>query len=54
MTESSLVTQHPRRRQVLFTVRTGGLTAAARRLTTRAAAWSERVDPADQEEGPLL
>jgi len=44
-----LVSRASAGRQVLFTVRTDGLTAAAAWLTARAAAWSERIDPADQE-----
>ena len=52
--EACLVSRASAGRQVLFTVRTDGLTAAAEWLTGRAAAWSERIDPADQEGGPLL
>ena len=39
-------------RQVLFTVRTDGLTAAAGWLTERAAAWSNRNVAADQAKDP--
>jgi DNA-binding transcriptional ArsR family regulator len=52
--KACLVSRATAGRRVLFTVRTDGLTAAAGWLTDRAAAWSERNDPADQEEGPLL
>jgi hypothetical protein len=41
-------------RQVLFTVRTDGLTAAAGWLTDRAAAWGGPDDSTDQGEDPLL
>ena len=52
--EACLVSRATAGRQVLFTVRTDGLTAAAGWLTARAAAWSEPIDSADQEEDPLL
>jgi DNA-binding transcriptional ArsR family regulator len=52
--EARLVSRRRAGRQVLFTVRTDGLTAAAGWLTARAAAWSGRNDPADQEKDPLL
>ena len=52
--EACLVSRATAVRQVVFTVRTDGLTAAAGWLTGRAAARSERIDPANQEEDPLL
>ncbi|HEX9042721.1 MAG TPA: metalloregulator ArsR/SmtB family transcription factor [Trebonia sp.] len=52
--EACLVTRRRAGRQVVFTVRTDGLTAAAGWLTARATAWGERNDPADQPEDPLL
>jgi DNA-binding transcriptional ArsR family regulator len=52
--EARLVSRRRAGRQVLFTVRTDGLTAAAGWLTARANAWSGRNDPADQEKDPLL
>jgi DNA-binding transcriptional ArsR family regulator len=52
--EARLVSRRWAGRQVLFTVRTDGLTAAAGWLTARAAAWSGRNDPADREKDPLL
>jgi DNA-binding transcriptional ArsR family regulator len=52
--EACLVSRRRVGRQVLFTVRTDGLTAAAGWLTDRAAAWSERNNPAHQAKDPLL
>ena len=52
--EACLVSRATAGRQVLFTVRTDGLTAAAGWLTDRAAAWGGPNDSADQGEDPLL
>ena len=52
--EACLVSRRRAGRRVLFTVRTDGLTAAAGWLIDRAAAWSERNDPADQAKDPGL
>jgi DNA-binding transcriptional ArsR family regulator len=52
--EACLVSRRRAGRQVLFTVRTDGLTAAAGWLTDRAIAWSDRNIPADQVKDPLL
>jgi hypothetical protein len=43
--EGCLVSRATAGRQVVFTVRTDGLTVAAGWLAGRAAAWSERIDP---------
>jgi DNA-binding transcriptional ArsR family regulator len=52
--EARLVTRRRAGRQVLFTVRPAGLTAAAGWLTARAAAWETPNFPADQEKDTLL
>jgi DNA-binding transcriptional ArsR family regulator len=52
--EACLVSRATAGRQVLFTVRTDGLTAAAGWLNDRAAAWGRPNDSADQGEDPLL
>jgi DNA-binding transcriptional ArsR family regulator len=52
--EAGLVSRATAGRQVLFTVRTDGLTDAAGWLTARAAAWNGRNRPADRAEDPLL
>lgn len=51
--EACLVSRRRAGRQVLFTVRTDGLTAAAGWLTDRAAAWGERNDLVGQAKDPL-
>ena len=52
--EACLVSRRRAGRQVLLTVLTDGLTAAAGWLTDRAIAWSDRNIPADQVKDPLL
>jgi len=52
--EACLVSRATAGRQVLFTVRTDGLTATAGWLTARAAAWSGQGNPADQAKDPRL
>jgi DNA-binding transcriptional ArsR family regulator len=52
--DARLVSRATAGRQVLFAVRTDGLTVAAGWLTARAAAWSGRRDAADRGKDPLL
>jgi DNA-binding transcriptional ArsR family regulator len=52
--EACLVSRRRAGRQVLFTVRTDGLTAAAGWLTDRAIAWSDRSVAADHVKDPSL